>query len=343
MNEKQVAFLVGFFLITLFALPRSIIPSNGVINSSLIAYFPLNTNVNDYSGNSLNGTPIGISFTTDNGGKVGESATFSNSQSDGLSGINLPLSPLLTFYYSSSFTIMAWVKTTSSKTMNIFAQQKCTYGTVQVYLSNGKANFRLEDINNIDTYLTSSVSGINDGQWHNITATRDGTNHELYLFVDGIETFTHDSTKGTLTNPVTMNAIGKRFICGTTNNFIGNIDEVKIYSNELSPSFTFPKQTNSIPSSTNTGSTNEIVFIILIIGMFFVIGSILGITASNKRKRISRRQNSQSNNHSDLTVQNSSSQAIQNHNSRFNRFCTNCGFQTGVGDVFCENCGKKIV
>lgn len=341
MNEKQVAFLMGFFVITIFALPGSIVSSNGLNNTKLIAYYPLDTNANDYSGNSLNGNLIGVSFTTGNKGYVGESAIFNNSLSD-VTGINLPLSPLLTFSHDTSFTIMAWIKTISSNTMDIFAQQKCTYGTVQVYLSNGKANFRLEDVNNIDTYLTSSVSNINDGQWHNITATRDGTNHELYLFVDGKETSTHDTTIGTLTNPATMNTIGKRYICGTTNNFLGDIDEVRIYSNQVSSSPVVSKQATSIVSLNNTSSNNILVFFILILLGIFAIGSILGITVSNKRKRLTREQNNQPITHTNTTILNSRSQTRQNINRSLNSFCSSCGYHITLGDVFCENCGQRI-
>lgn len=353
MNEKQVAFLVGFCVITLFALPGSIIPVNSVTQSSLIAFYPLDSNANDYSGNSLNGVPIGISFTTGNGGKVGESAIFTNTSPDGTSGINLPLSPLLEFSHSTNFTIMAWIKTTSSNTMEIFAQQKCTYGTVQVYLSNGKANFRLEDVNNIDTYLTSSVLNINNGQWHNITATRDGTNHELHLFVDGKESSTKDTTTGFLTNSVTMNAIGKRYICGTTNNFVGNIDEVKIYSNMKGTASyssyqvpTIPNQVstkqNQVSTISNNFNLNEYLGLFIIVIGIFVVGSILGISTS-KRKKLSREQNSHTVTYPNTPNQFTRPQARQNFDRRSNNsFCSSCGHHITFGDVFCENCGQRI-
>lgn len=92
---------------------------------------------------------------------------------NGAQGINLPVSSLLTFSFSTSFVIKAWIKTVSLNSMMIFAQQKCTTGTIHVYIDKGKPYFRVEDISNHNQVLPSSVSNINDGQWHNITVIRD--------------------------------------------------------------------------------------------------------------------------------------------------------------------------
>ncbi len=332
--------MAGIYVISLFFMTGSIISAKSSNNSTLIGYWPLDTNANDYSGNSLNGKAIGVTFTTNNGGKVGESAIFTNKLADGTSGINLPNNPLLTFSHSSNFTISAWVKTESSNSMIIFSQQKCTYGTVQVYLNKGQANFRIEDVNNINKILTSSVSNLNNGQWHNITALRDGSNHKLYLFVDGIGSSANDPTTGTLTNQITMNTIGKRFLCGTTENFIGNIDEVKIYSNQLGSITPFSNQITSTPLSSKTKSDQFFILIIIFV-LIFVFGSILGIRANNKGKRQPSNRSQFTN-----TTQTTSYHNVQqvNSSSMFNlsNICSKCGHQTQSSDMFCENCGNRL-
>lgn len=122
MDKKNIISVTSLMLIFIYSF--SIIPvSNSAQNNlSLIGYWPFDKNANDYSGNSLNGTPNGVTFTHNNQGMVGESAIFSYNAMGGDQGINLPLSSKLFFSNSTSFIITVWIKTQSTNSMMIFSQ-----------------------------------------------------------------------------------------------------------------------------------------------------------------------------------------------------------------------------
>ena len=114
MDEKKILLFLGTIMLFIYCLsiiPVSSFPQN---NLSLIGNWPLNNNANDYSGNSLNGVTVGVTFTTNSSGQIAGNAVFSTNTLGGNQGINLPLSPLLTFSKSTSFEIQAWIKMTGT-------------------------------------------------------------------------------------------------------------------------------------------------------------------------------------------------------------------------------------
>ena len=91
--------------------------------------------------------------------------------------------------------------------------------------------FTVYHTNGTSTILTSSGVTPNDGQWHHLLATSDGTTNAngVKLFVDGVLNVQATATStGTKSTPSVIPTIGS-----TSNNswyFEGNIDEVSIFN-----------------------------------------------------------------------------------------------------------------
>ncbi len=98
-----------------------------------------------------------------------------------------------------SFTVQLTFKTTATSGVIIGTRPTIANWTLQ--LVNGKVAFSLTDLTN--TALITSNAAINDGQWHQIVAVRDATNHVIKLYVDGAPAATDapDTTTGSLTGP----------------------------------------------------------------------------------------------------------------------------------------------
>jgi hypothetical protein len=96
-------------------------------------------------------------------------------------------------------------------------------------------SFTVYHTNGTSTILTSSGVTPNDGQWHHLLATSDGTTNAngVKLYVDGILNVQATATSiGTKSTPTVIPTIGS-----TSNNswfFEGNIDEVSIWDNVVS-------------------------------------------------------------------------------------------------------------
>jgi len=99
--------------------------------------------------------------------------------------------------------------------------------------------FTVYHTNGTSTILTSSGVTPNDGQWHHLLATSDGTTNAngVKLFVDGVLNVQATATStGTKSTPTVIPTIGS-----TSNNswyFEGNIDEVSIFDTDQSSNIT---------------------------------------------------------------------------------------------------------
>jgi hypothetical protein len=88
-------------------------------------------------------------------------------------------------------------------------------------------------INNTGTYNTTAEANINDGNWHHLAATYNGSDAKIY--VDGVLNVTNTNYSGDLPNNDYALWIGRHYDASKTTNFFnGTMDEVKIYSRALS-------------------------------------------------------------------------------------------------------------
>ena len=127
-------------------------------------------------------------------------------------------------------TLSGWVKFTStssggstviSKHITANAQPYYTY---RLYIESNKAKFRIGI--STATFITGSTD-INDGEWHHVLGTYDGSNINLY--VDGVSDATAVSVSGDLNTSVRKTTIGG-VINGDTNTLI----PTTVFNGELS-------------------------------------------------------------------------------------------------------------
>ena len=127
-------------------------------------------------------------------------------------------------------TLSGWVKFTSTSSggstvisKHITANSQ-PYYTYRLYIESNKAKFRVGI--STATFITGSTD-INDGNWHHILGTYDGSNINLY--VDGASDATAVSVSGDLNTAVKKTTIGG-VISGDTSTLISNT----VFNGELS-------------------------------------------------------------------------------------------------------------
>jgi Concanavalin A-like lectin/glucanases superfamily len=130
---------------------------------------------------------------------------------------------------AAGFTVEAWVKTTA--TAGTVVAKPYTAGALQSYSLNvaaGKATVRVDTT--AGSYVATSTASVNDGAWHLLDGTFDGST--LAIWVDGQQQETA-STSGSLQYSALALSIG-RFDSTAGQNLAGTVDEVALYPSALS-------------------------------------------------------------------------------------------------------------
>ncbi|MGA9452581.1 MAG: RICIN domain-containing protein [Verrucomicrobiia bacterium] len=151
--------------------------------TTLAAYYALDGNTLDGSGNGNNGTPS-ASATNYIPGRIGTQALQFN-------GVDAYVQIPRSIGAGSCFTIAFWIKTTQTGNggLNWWNGAGLIDGKLAgvvtndfgVSLLNGAIAF---GIGNPDTTLQSTVS-VNDGQWHHVAVTRNGFDGTMTIYLDG--------------------------------------------------------------------------------------------------------------------------------------------------------------
>ena len=193
--------------------------------SSLSSYYPLDGNANDVTA-GLNGTLNGGTFVSDRFGNTSKALQF-NGAGDYATiprGIQM------------HWTIAFWVKTSATGGGNQWYNgQGLVDGEVAgitndfgTALVGSQAAF---GVGNPDTTITSTTK-INDGQWHHVAATRDGTTGQMQLFVDGTLQASTLGPTGLRNTPSNLR-LGSLQTLVPGGFFNGVLDEVRIYDRVL--------------------------------------------------------------------------------------------------------------
>jgi hypothetical protein len=194
------------------------------------AYYPLNGDVLDYSGNGFNGINNGVTFASPGYTNGIEAAQFNGSSAF----VQIPRSIGVT---GSGFTISMWVKTTA------------TGGTPDWYSGPGLVDGDLPGsqndfgtalvgakfavgIGNPDTTLPSKTS-INDGNWHHVAATWNMSTGALAVYVNGVLDVTGSGPTGPRTSPSSL-CIGRT--PQDPQYFPGSLADVRLYNSVLTAS-----------------------------------------------------------------------------------------------------------
>jgi uncharacterized repeat protein (TIGR03806 family) len=209
------------------------------VNGTFAAYYPLDGNAQDASGNGNNGTISGnATFVT---GKVGPQAL----NMDGVSAY-----VQITNSIRTNFTIAFWSKTTTTGGTGQWFNGK---GFVDGDVAGASSDFGTSlvgnkfafGVGNPNTTITSTTS-VNDGVWHHLAATRDNGSGQMNLYVDGVL----QATANGPTEPrlaATVLRIGAIQSGGSGSFLSGIVDDVRLYNYVLS--------TNEIVALINTTPT----------------------------------------------------------------------------------------
>jgi hypothetical protein len=153
---------------------------------------------------------------------------------------------------SGSFSLEAWVKTTTTSSSQIIQKYQCAgscpanQSTALYAMGVGAAgtpyfDCRSDTSQNIQT-VSDTGHPVNDGNWHHLVGVRDVTAAQMILYVDGafgaslgISGVDLEALSNT-DNEVDLITIGTGTVGGTSNHanfFAGSIDEVSYYSAAL--------------------------------------------------------------------------------------------------------------
>ena len=180
-----------------------------------LAYYKLNggsgTTVTDSSGNGNNGVSTSVTYTA---GRFGQAAVF-NGSSGYITVTGLGITG------NSSFTVSTWVKTTSSGLFFFFGNGGLNASFYINVNSNGTIT-----VGEFDFDLYTSTATVNNGGWHHVAFTSDGTTSKLYI--DGLES---NSATNTFAISADIMELGR----GTASYYFpGSLDQVRIFNSALS-------------------------------------------------------------------------------------------------------------
>ncbi|MDA1120031.1 MAG: FG-GAP-like repeat-containing protein [Bacteroidetes bacterium] len=219
--------------------------------SSLIAYYPFNSNTNDESGNGNHGIESGgITLTTDRFDGPDEAYTF-----DGIDDqITLPIT---TQALVNEFTVMAWAYRTKSHSTGhqgiVSSTVDSNDGGVSLGIRQNSFNLRSFFTNDLGTTYSTFGKIVPEGDWTFSVTTYDGS--ALKLFQNG-ELVSEVVASGNIAGLGNF-LIGNNPFNGIEDEFFGGkIDEVRIYSNALTDFEILDTYVNEKPTFTG----NDIVF-----------------------------------------------------------------------------------
>jgi len=197
-----------------------------------VAWYPLNGNANDISGNNLNGTIFGsLSFVNDRNGNANSAVSFDGNTAN---RIEIPDHPLLR---PSSLTITSWVKLNNLDGIQTFVSKSLLpcindswhYGSFGSIFSTWAS--RTTSCGDFAQVTTAAQSNI----WRFYAVTIDADADEMKLYINGVlqNTVPYTGVIPFDNNPVILGAAIENGSLSFPMN--GVLDEVKIFNTVLTP------------------------------------------------------------------------------------------------------------
>jgi hypothetical protein len=215
-------------------------------NNSLMGWWRMNEApggilVEDFSGITNNGMWSGNTTSNVTTGQFGNALSF-----DGINDyVNIPQSSTLSL--TSNFTIESWVKTTSTDTYDTIISKGNSITTNYVMSIGDSAlghvyfyGYSGGNVKGGWTGTNYTTATVNDGNWHHIVGTFNGTHWILYI--DSVNNLTFVEPA-----PIVLDSTSQNLTIGRRGARYGNIsiDEVKLHNRVLSQ--------NEINASYNAG------------------------------------------------------------------------------------------
>lgn len=184
---------------------------------SLVAWFPLNGNLNNYGCSGITGTLTGSSSYTD--GKVTKQCFSTN----GSQRLTIPLEKI-----PSEFSIAFWVKPNTPGAWNSLFGFGNNAGTCRVEVSTSSLHYFFGSSTSIVANNTSLFNMEND-VWYHFSMTADGTNVKFYLNGELKKTVNQINSMETA-----MGTDKNIYLFGYGDFYKGNFNDVRIYNHCLS-------------------------------------------------------------------------------------------------------------
>ncbi|MDD4902665.1 MAG: hypothetical protein PHE24_06040 [Patescibacteria group bacterium] len=202
--------------------------SQAYLDSGLVAYYPLNGDVNDHSPNGHNGTAYNIIY--DTAGAYGQCAVFN--------GTNSTINTNYLFNFGTgNFTISLWLNYTNlSQSASVITKRVGDVNGFDVEIvpwSTKRINFYGAE-NSSKVVWPPYTTDYSQGCWHNVVVVKDGINYSVYV---------DDTLRGTVASTVGAinmdNSYNVEFgLCRVANvrggYYNGKLDEVRFYNRALS-------------------------------------------------------------------------------------------------------------
>lgn len=210
-----------------------------------IAYYPLDGNGSDISGNGFHGstyTFFGGGPTANRHGVAGTAMRFVGLANGGLvpdEGVVVPHAGLLSDPSMNELTLVSWIRTMNVTGFSNGRQRLVSKGTnsffnYSLYLQDGRAAITAWQAAGAAHLLAEGTSNIADGNWHLVVGTiRDGQAAKIY--VDGVLQATDQTPQGTWNRVGTGDfAIGRypadpQLNANINEPYDGDIDDVRVY------------------------------------------------------------------------------------------------------------------
>ena len=192
----------------------------------------------DESGYSTNGTDVGTM--TDGDYIAGRIGAYSVNLDGSDDGFNISDSNSLDSG-TDSFTVEAWIKHDTAGSQDVILAKHETSGADGGFKllmeSDGDLTFGIDDDNTFgpDDAATSTAATYDDDVWHHVAGVREGSS-KISLYIDGKLIIEDDSLAATTTltnNDVLYVGIDGD---GSSNAWLGQLDDVRIYNYARTPS-----------------------------------------------------------------------------------------------------------
>lgn len=142
-----------------------------------------------------------------------------------------------TFSVSLPFSVSAWIKTTKASCIIVSKWGRLTANGWMLYLDSGKVRWGMLTSGGAGKGIRSTGVSVNNGAWHQITATYDGTDTVagLKIYVDGAA-HSVATVVGTAVGVLADNDFRLGITSGTIDSgayFSGSLDDIRVFDVEL--------------------------------------------------------------------------------------------------------------
>ena len=217
------------------------------LNDGLVAYYPFNGNANDESGSGNPGTVNGATLTTDRFGNAGSAYSF-----DGVDDlIEVPDNPM--FHFTDQMTVAAWVNPSEISGLHTIVNKWYSMDSYMLHIENDNFNFVVVFPGGEWGQPVNVTTQATAGTWTHVASVFDG--QRTFLYING-QLAASQAAIGTLQDSDRPISIGNH---PSWNAFQGAIDEVRLYSRNLSASEIQELYNEGIPTLTISPASGSYV------------------------------------------------------------------------------------